>query len=442
MEWPSIDPEIAKRRDCLIEIRRRLHKNAELSFEESYTSSFVEQHLRGIEGVTDITPGWARAPAEFKGAIPQRYQRPEKGMGITAMIRGEAGSGPCIALRADMDALPIHEESEREYCSQNSGVMHACGHDGHTAMLLVAAEVIASMRSQLQGSVKFIFQPAEEFGCGAKYMVAEGTLKGVDQVFGIHLFTPLRTGTIGVKEGPLMANPDKFSIAIEGKGGHGAMPHLSIDAMACASHVQVALQTVVSRNVDPLEPAVVTVGKMENEEGSPICGCGMQFNVICPRVVMHGTTRSFSDGTRAKIRSSVERVAKGVSEAMGASASTSWDDLFYGPPAVVNHGKEAALMHEAASKVVGEEGVLSGRDIMTMGGEDFSFFLKEVPGCFVFVGATAPGADPTPHHHPSFDLDEESLVIGASLWVRLIELLLSHSNQPHKRRRVNGVCTT
>eukprot|EP00746_Dinoflagellata_sp_MGD_P144674 gnl/MRDRNA2_/MRDRNA2_77385_c0_seq1.p1 gnl/MRDRNA2_/MRDRNA2_77385_c0~~gnl/MRDRNA2_/MRDRNA2_77385_c0_seq1.p1 ORF type:complete len:190 (+),score=41.17 gnl/MRDRNA2_/MRDRNA2_77385_c0_seq1:39-572(+) len=174
-----------------------------------------------------------------------------------------------------------------------------------------------------------------------------------------------------------------------------------------------------------MEPAVVSIGKMENEEGSLACGCGSTFNVICPRVVMHGTSRSFSDATRRTIRSGIERVAKGVSEAMGACANTTFDDFNYGYPPVINPDTEAAAMHAAAVKVVDRQGVLTGREIMTMGGEDFSYFQQEVPGCFVFVGATAPDAEAKPHHHPSFDFDEDALTIGASLWVKLAEELLT-----------------
>eukprot|EP00933_Yihiella_yeosuensis_P004944 TRINITY_DN109356_c0_g1_i1.p1 TRINITY_DN109356_c0_g1~~TRINITY_DN109356_c0_g1_i1.p1 ORF type:complete len:450 (+),score=90.07 TRINITY_DN109356_c0_g1_i1:42-1352(+) len=434
---PSIDPDIQTRRQLLVETRRILHRNAQLSFQETFACSLVEDRLRKIDGVTDVKTGWARAPAEFKGATPENYIREETGTGVTATILGTAGEGPCIAFRADMDALPIPEESEKEYCSKNEGVMHACGHDGHVAMLLLAAEVIAARRHHFCGSVQLLFQPAEEFGGGARYMVKEGALKGVSQVFGIHLFTPLQLGTIGVKGGPLMAAPDKFAIDVQGKGGHGAMPQLSVDAMLCASQINVSLQTVVSRTVAPLEPACVSVCKMENEIGTRTCGCGHAFNVIAGRVVMHGTARSFNDSTQSVIRKGIERVANGVAEAMGATASTTFDDLNFGYPATINTPAEAELMKQAAVCVVGEENVKSGTEIMTLGAEDFSFYLKEVPGCFVFVGATRHGEEVMPHHHPSFDFDEEALEIGASLWVRLTEVILGgsgHSNQ--KRQRV------
>ena len=288
---PRIDQDIAALVPQLKEIRRHLHKNAELSFQEVETAAYILKRLQNIKGVEDISTGLGRAPPEFKGAAPGQieYVRPESGTGITAYIKGSAGPGPCILLRADIDALPILEDApEREYASQNCGVMHACGHDGHVAMLLVAAEVLASRRAEFNGSIKLCFQPAEEFGGGAQYMLEQ--LDDVEQVYGFHLFTGLRTGTIGVKEGPLMAAPDKFTISVRGKGGHGAMPHLSKDAMLCAMHIGVALQTVVSREVDPLEAAVVSIGKLENEEGSATCGCGSTWNVLCGDIVMSGTT--------------------------------------------------------------------------------------------------------------------------------------------------------
>lgn len=255
-------------------------------------------------------------------------------------------------------------------------------------------------------------------------MVADGVLDGVDEVYGLHLLNTLETGTIGVKAGPLMAAPDKFTCQVVGKGGHGAMPQHSIDAMATSSHILTALQTVVSRSVDPLESAVVTVGKMENEEGSTTCGCGHTFNVICGKVVMHGTSRSFNDKTQALLRRRITEVTSGVASALGASASTAFDDVNYGYPAVVNDDDQAALADKAARAVVGEGNVKAGTGIMTMAGEDFSYYLRERPGCFVFVGSRPPGTTIKPHHHPSFDIDEEALPVGAAFYVRLVEDLL------------------
>ena len=266
-----------------------------------------------------------------------------------------------------------------------------------------------------------------------------------------------------------MAATDRFLISIQGKGGHGAMPHLSVDAMLCAAQVSVALQTIVAREIDPLDAAVVSIGKMENEEGSETCGCGSTFNVLCGKVVMHGTTRSFNTEVQMKVRRSVERITVNVSEAMRAKAWVKWDDVNCGwsvtmlsgrrnsttpsicsnmlmpaaccprvlltcallmtsrrirRPATINSTAETALVRAASVKVVGEAGVRTGKEIMTMGGEDFAYFLNKKPGCFIFVGATAPDAEATPHHHPSFNIDEDSLAVGATLWLQLVDTIL------------------
>jgi len=420
-----IDKDIVVLTPKLKEFRQHLHAHAELSFQEEQTSAYILSKLQAIDGVDDIVTGLGRAPVGFKGASPGNvpYTRLEQGTGITAYIRGTLGDGPCILIRADIDALPIVETApDCEYASKNNGVMHACGHDGHVAMVLVAAEVLAARRNTFKGSVKVLFQPAEECGGGAQYMLEQ--LEDVDQVYGIHLMSSLLTGTIGVKDGPLMAATDRFLISIEGKGGHGAMPHLSVDAMLCAAQVSVALQTIVAREIDPLDAAVVSIGKMENEEGSTTCGCGSTFNVLCGKVVMHGTTRSFSSEVQMKVRESVERITVKVSEAMRAKASVKWDDVTCGWPATINSAAETAMVRAASVRVVGEAGVRTGKEIMTMGGEDFAYFLNNKPGCFIFVGATAAGAQATPHHHPSFNIDEDALAIGATLWLQLVATIL------------------
>eukprot|EP00039_Didymoeca_costata_P002636 m.61605 g.61605 ORF g.61605 m.61605 type:complete len:643 (-) comp11429_c0_seq1:228-2156(-) len=406
----------------LREIRRKLHMNPELSFCEHDTSELILETLKQIDGITEIRKGWGRPPKDFKGAVPGIYKRPVNGAGITAVIKGELGEGECIAFRADMDALPILETSKEEYRSENTGVMHACGHDGHVAMLLVAAEVIANNRSKLRGSIKLIFQPAEEFGGGAKYLVKESVLKNVNKIFGIHLWTPLNVGHIGVSHGEMMASPDKFTISIKGKGGHGAAPHKTVDALLVASYVNIALQSIVSRRTDPMQEVVVSVCKMENEEGSNTCGCGHTFNVICGEVVMHGTSRAFTPDMQKKLRQEIQCVATNTAKAHGASATVEFDDLNYGYPPTVNTKNEAVYVELMAAEIVNPQNIHTGRDIMTMGGEDFSYYLEQVPGCMIFVGATGEGKEELPHHHPSFDFDETALEVGAALWVKLAGL--------------------
>ena len=371
--------------DDLVATRRWLHEHAELSFEEDETHVYVAGKLRAMG--LEPTMGLGRAPAEFEGA-GSVYHRREAGTGMTAEIVGEAGPGPCIALRADIDALPILETVGSAadlagYKSKNEGVMHACGHDAHTAMLLCAAAVLVNNRHRLKGSVRLIFQPAEEFGAGAKYMVEDGVMDGVDEIYGVHLMNFLETGTVGVKSGPLMAAPDskmqplplrlrsklkrsgctEFSITVQGKGGHGAMPHETVDAMLVASMVVTSLQSIVARSIAPIESAVVTVGKMENSLNSTECGCGSTFNVIADSIVMHGTARSFKPDVRETVRQRVAEVASGVGQGQGAEIVTEWDDLNYGYPATVNSAREARICASAAQAVVGVDGLRTGPEV-------------------------------------------------------------------------------
>ena len=274
----AIHPDVKAMQDELVGDRRWLHTHAELSFEEDETHRYIAEKLRAMG--LEPTMGLGRAPAAFQGAGgPAGYYRRETGTGLTVDIVGGAGPGPCIALRADIDALPIVETDGSAadlggYRSTNEGCMHACGHDAHTAMLLATAAVLVKTKDRLKGTIRLIFQPAEEFGAGAKYMVSDGVMKGVDEVYGVHVMNFLETGTIGVKSGPIMAAPDKFSITVQGRGGHGGMPHETVDALLVASMVVTSLQSIVARSIAPIESAVVTVGKMENSLNSTECGCG------------------------------------------------------------------------------------------------------------------------------------------------------------------------
>lgn len=363
--------------DKMVERRRHLHQRPELSFQEHDTSRWVSERLREL-GVM-VTEGVG-------------------GNGVVGRIKG-AHPGPAVAFRADMDALPIQDEKEVPYRSKVPKVMHACGHDGHTTMLLGLTEILQRNLDEVRGEVVLLFQHAEEqVPGGAVSMIEDGCLEGVDAIFGIHLWTPLPIGQVGVCSGPAMAATDRFEVEIVGQGGHGGFPHQTVDAVVVAAKVILDLQLLVSRYVDPLESAVVSVGKL---------GAGSSFNVIAERATLEGTVRTLSEEVRSLVERKMERIVKGVCEGTGATY-----DLKYqrGYPPLVNHPAETDLVRRAI------EG--SGRCTLVemkpiMGGEDFAYYLQEVPGCFFFVGAGNEDKGATyPHHHPRFDFDEDALSVG------------------------------
>lgn len=369
----------------LIADRRYLHENPELGCEELVTSAFVIDRLRAL-GVEDIRTGINVT-------------------GVTGLIRGTAaGDGPdrVVLVRADMDALPIHEENDVEYRSQIDGKMHACGHDAHTAILLGLARTLAIRRNEFSGTVKLLFQPSEERGPGgAKMMIEAGVLEDphVDACFALHMAQDAPIGTIVVKDGALLAASDRFSIEIQGKGGHAAHPDKTVDPVVVGAHVITALQSIVSRNVDPIEPAVVTVGSLH---------AGHAANVIPDTAQILGTVRTLNPDVQALIVKRIEEIATGVCEAMGATATF---DYTFGVPATINDPGAVALVRVAATEVVGEDKLITPNP--SMGGEDFSFFLIERPGAMFMVGSNNPERGLTwGHHHPRFDIDEESLAIG------------------------------
>jgi amidohydrolase len=316
------------------------------------------------------------------------------------------GPGPTVLLRVDMDALPVQEDSAAPYASRTAGVMHACGHDGHVAMGAAAARVLA--RRPPAGTVRVLFQPAEEGEGGAQAMVAAGALEGVDVVLGVHLWNELAAGTLGVKEGALMAAVDRLRIVIHGRGGHGGTPHRSADPVVAAAQVVTGLQTVVSRETSPLQSAVVTIGSIHG---------GQAFNVIPDEVTLTGTLRTFDTGLRAAMPERLARIAGGIAGALGCRAEV---EVRPGNPPVVNDGAAAALAARAAARVVGEAAVV--RPEPTMGGEDMAVYFERVPGCFVFVGSAnaARGLD-QPHHSPRFDFDERALALGCAFLVEAAE---------------------
>ena len=317
-------------------------------------------------------------------------------------------------LRADMDCLPVQEENQVPYRSQNEGLMHACGHDGHTAVLMTTATRLAQQRENFHGNIKLVFQPAEEGGNGADRMVHEGVLTNphVDTAFGLHVWTSLPVGKVALNPGPLMAGVHSFEVTVIGKGGHGAAPHQTIDPIVTAAHIITSLQTVVSRNVDPLATAVVTVGSIH---------AGAAFNVIADTATFSGTVRYFDPNLGDQLPHWIERVIRGACDSMGARYEWKYDKV---TPPTINHEKMAEFIREVSAEVVGEENVIM--NAQTMGGEDMSFFLNEVPGCFFFVGAANQERKLTnPHHSPRFDFDESALEIGVQIFCRAVEKFLS-----------------
>ncbi|MBW4583161.1 MAG: amidohydrolase [Tildeniella nuda ZEHNDER 1965/U140] len=373
----------------LVEWRRQLHQKPELGFREQLTAAFIAQKLEawGIEHQTGIAQ-----------------------TGIVAIIRGTR-PGAVLGIRADMDALPIQEENTVAYKSQHDGIMHACGHDGHVTIALGTAYYLSQHRDAFAGTVKIIFQPAEEGPGGAKPMIEAGVLKNpdVDAIIGLHLWNNLPLGTIGVRSGALMAAVELFNCTILGKGGHGAIPQQTIDSIVVASQVVMALQTIVARNVDPIESAVVTVGKLH---------AGTAHNVIAATAQMSGTVRYFNPQFQGFFKQRMEQIVSGICQSHGADYTLEYYSLY---PPVINDERMASLIRSVAETVIESPlGVVP--QCQTMGGEDMSFFLQEVPGCYFFLGSA--NADKNlayPHHHPRFNFDETALGMGVEIFVRCVE---------------------
>ncbi|HEY9830910.1 MAG TPA: M20 family metallopeptidase [Stenomitos sp.] len=383
----------------LVEWRRYLHQRPELGFKEQLTAEFISQKLQawGFEQTLDPS-------------VPLRYQTGIAQTGIVATISSHR-PGPVLGIRADMDALPIQEENDVPYRSQHDGMMHACGHDGHTAIALGTAYYLAHHRDNFAGTVKIIFQPAEEGPGGAKPMIKEGVLSNpdVEAILGLHLWNNLPLGTVGVRSGALMAAVECFDCTIFGKGGHGAMPHQTVDSIVVSAQIVNALQTLVARNVDPIDSAVVTVGTLH---------AGTTHNVIADTARMSGTVRYFNPKLEGYFDKRMEQIIAGVCQSQGAHYEFNYVQLY---PPVINDSRMAELVQSVASDVVETPaGVIP--ECQTMGGEDMSFFLKEVPGCYFFLGSANPNKNLAyPHHHPQFDFDETALLMGAEIFVRCVE---------------------
>lgn len=367
----------------LVAWRRHLHQHPELSGQEANTAAFIAEQLRAL------------------GYDPRL--RVGGGFGLTADLL-VAGRPPTLALRADMDALPIHEETGLEYASATPGVMHACGHDAHVAMLLGAARLLRERRERLPQSVRFLFQPHEEkYPGGAPTMIAGGALDGIRSIFGIHICSDLPVGRLGTRPGPFMAAVNPFRIRVSGKGGHAAVPERCADPIVAAAQIVTALQTVVSRNVAPAEPAVVSVTQFH---------AGTADNIIPPTADLAGTIRSFSDAVRRRACERVTQIARTVAAANLAEAHVEIDD---GYPVLRNDPAAVGAALAAAHKVGFRDDQIDTLPPQG-GGEDFAYYAERVPAAFVFLGAANQDKDCVyPHHHPRFNIDEDALSLGAAL---------------------------
>lgn len=368
--------------DELVALRRELHADPELSFQEHRTAGRIAATLRDLG-------------LEVREGVGQT--------GVVGRLRGRPG-GRLVALRADIDALPIQEENQVAYASRNAGVMHACGHDGHVAILLTVARLLSRLRATLAGDVLFVFQPAEEIASGAPAMLDDGAFGETvpDAVFGLHLWNDLDVGLVGVRDGPLFANTDEIGILIRGSGGHGAMPHQTVDPIVVGAQVVSALQTLVSRETSPLEPAVVSITSFQG---------GSSWNIVPGDVQLRGTVRTFTNELQAQMRERIDTLLRGITLGMRAEYELTYRQAC---PAVVNDPRMADLGRQVARREFGERQVVVPRQ--TMGGDDMSYFLQRAPGVYYLVGTrnTARGFD-VPHHHPRFDLDESALPVGVRL---------------------------
>jgi len=365
----------------LVSWRRDFHRHPELGFEELRTSAVIREFLESL------------------GLQVETCAK----TGLRAVLAGKPG-GKTVALRSDMDALPLEEEGDKEYISLNPGITHACGHDGHMAIIMGAAKILSQMKDRFSGKVVFLFQPSEErIPGGAKLMIEEGALEGVDAIFGLHLWQNLATGIVGVVKGPMMAQPDAFSITIKGKGGHGSMPQQTVDPILVASQLVVNVQSIVSRNIDPLKPVVVSFGTIKG---------GTIYNIIPEKVTLTGTVRSFDADVQKLTEQRLREITQKTCETYGATAEFKYE---IGYVSLVNDAGMVDFIEKITAKTLGKERIKHIDPVM--GGEDFAYYLKKVPGAFLFFGM----GDGTqyPHHHPGFDIDEKALPEAAYLMAAL-----------------------
>lgn len=389
----SLLDELTKKIDTkktrMIDIRRYLHENPELSFEEEKTANYIRDFYKDV-------------------AVDSVETDVGGGHGVVVTIKG-SHPGQTIALRADFDALPIEEETGLPYASKNKGVMHACGHDGHTAYMMILAESLAELKSQLKGTIKIIHQPAEEVPPGgALGIIKAGVLDDIDAIFGIHVMSPMETGTVYYRSGNTQTGRSYFKLKVQGKGGHGSSPHMANDAIVAASAFVMNCQTVVSRRIDPFDTAVVTIGSFDGKG---------TFNIIKDSVVLEGDVRSMSDEAREMVESQIRQMAEGLATTYGVSIELEYANdypVLYNDPAItdrVQAALEGARIPEIKAVVEAAPQPPS---------EDFAYYLKEKPGCFFYVGARPAEGPWYPHHHPKFDINEDSLIISAKAMAAVV----------------------
>ncbi|WP_232699592.1 M20 metallopeptidase family protein [Brevibacillus daliensis] len=374
--------------------RRHFHQYPELSFQEEKTPAMIAQILREI-GLDEV-----------REKVSSR--------GVVGKLIGKK-PGKTVALRADFDALPIDDQKEVAYKSKVPGAMHACGHDAHTAGLLGLAQVLAKHKDEIPGTIVFIFQHAEEENPGGAIgMVADGAMDGVDAIFGAHVWSTIPYGHIGLAPGPVMANTDDFIIEVQGKGGHGAMPHETVDSIVIGAQIVNNIQTIASRNVDPQESIVVSMGTFN---------AGNNFNVIADTSRLTGTLRTFTAEVRDLGERRLREIVEGTAALNGGTAVLHYDR---GYPALINTEAETELMHQVAASIVGEDHMIRVKPVM--GGEDFSYYLEKAPGAYIFIGAGNPEVGATyAHHHPMFDIDERAMLLaGEALGRTALQYLYEH----------------
>ena len=394
MTQPDFRKEAEYLFDDMVRMRRDFHMHPELGFQETRTSQIVASTLQDLG-------------MEVQQGIAQT--------GVVGILDGPK-DGPTIMLRFDMDALPIQEDSKVDYASQNPGVMHACGHDGHTTMGLTLARIMAQHQDKIAGRLKFVFQPAEEGLGGAFAMIADGVLNDPkpDVAFAMHLWTPEKFGNVRVVEGPCMSSSSVFTLTVQGKGGHGAAPHLAVDPVLAAAHIVAALQSIVSRNVNPQDSVVVSIGQFT---------AGTTFNVIPDKAVLKGTVRSYNNDLHRMIYRRILEMATKMADAFSCTATMETIAIVQ---AVVNAPEPTKVVQKAVEQVIGAEKLVEKR---TMASEDMGFFLDEIPGCYFFIGAGDEDRGQYPHHHPRFDFNERAMVNGVTVMGQAVaNYVMNHAN--------------